>query len=105
MTANLPAATDSDLLHRYARQGDQAAFAELVHRHQAMVLGVATRRTGSNEMVIRAMLEACAQACRLCKEECQRHARMEHCRVCADACQRCEDACQGALATVGSGLH
>ena len=66
---------------------------------------VATRRTGSNEMVIRAMLEACAQACRLCKEECQRHARMEHCRVCADACQRCEDACQGALATVGSGLH
>jgi len=67
---------------------------------------VATRRTGSNEQVIRAMLEACAEACRLCGEECARHAeRMEHCRICADACRRCEQLCRDALATVGGGLH
>lgn len=67
---------------------------------------VATRRTGSNEQVIRSMLEACAEACRLCGEECARHAEhMEHCRICADSCRRCEQLCRDALATVGSGLH
>lgn len=59
---------------------------------------LATRRTGSNEEVIRKVLEACITACRLCGEECQRHASMhEHCRICADSCQRCEAACQSAL--------
>lgn len=57
-----------------------------------------TRRTGSNEEVIRKMLDACITACRLCGEECRRHAGMhEHCRVCAEACRRCETACQSAL--------
>jgi hypothetical protein len=57
-----------------------------------------TRRTGSNEEVIRKMLDACITACRLCGEECRRHASMhEHCRVCAEACRRCETACQSAL--------
>ena len=50
MIESLPAATDADLLQRYTRQQDQRAFAELVNRHQAMVLGVATRRTGDAEM-------------------------------------------------------
>jgi hypothetical protein len=59
---------------------------------------VATRRTGSNEEVIRHMLNACMEACRLCGEECERHAGMhEHCRVCAEACRRCEQACQQAM--------
>jgi len=64
---------------------------------------VATRRTGSNEEVIRLMLEACMTACRLCGEECQRHASMhEHCRICADACRRCEQACQQAMGSMGA---
>ncbi|MBP2314909.1 four-helix bundle copper-binding protein [Azospirillum soli] len=59
---------------------------------------VATRRSGSNEAVIRAMLEACATACRLCAEECEAHATMhEHCRICAEACRSCEDACRKAM--------
>jgi hypothetical protein len=59
---------------------------------------VATRRSGSNEIVIRTMLEACATACRLCAEECERHATMhEHCRICAQACRDCEDACRKAM--------
>jgi hypothetical protein len=55
---------------------------------------VASRRTGSNEAVIRQMLSACETACRLCAEECERHAGMHaHCRICAEACRRCERAC------------
>jgi hypothetical protein len=59
---------------------------------------LANRRTGSDEEVIRKMLDACITACRLCGEECQRHAgRHEHCRICADSCRSCEAACQRAL--------
>lgn len=62
---------------------------------------IAARRTGSNEIVIRASLEACAQACRLCAEECETHAgHHDHCRLCAEACRRCEQACRSAAATV-----
>jgi hypothetical protein len=57
---------------------------------------IATRRTGSDEEVIRRMLDVCAASCRLCGEECQRLARMEHCRICAEACKRCLQACEGA---------
>jgi hypothetical protein len=64
----------------------------------AVVGAIATRRTGSNEDVIRRVLQACEAACRLCAEECERHARQhEHCRVCAEACRRCERACREAL--------
>ena len=62
---------------------------------------VASRRTGSNEGVIRLTLQACAEACRLCAEECERHADMhEHCRICADNCKRCEAACREASGSI-----
>lgn len=65
------------------------------------VMHVATRRTGSNEPVIVALLEACALACRLCADECARHAQEhEHCRICADACTRCEQACREAIDSI-----
>ncbi|MBN1240901.1 MAG: four-helix bundle copper-binding protein [Gammaproteobacteria bacterium] len=55
---------------------------------------IATRRTGSNQDLIRSMLETLALACRLCGEECERHAsKHEHCRICAEACRSCEQAC------------
>lgn len=43
----------------------------------------------------RRLVEACADACRRCAEECERHAAMgmEHCGVCAEACRRCEETC------------
>lgn len=64
---------------------------------------IATRRTGSNEQLIRSMLEACALACRLCGEECARHAgEHEHCRVCAASCNRCETACRDALQSMAA---
>lgn len=51
-------------------------------------------RQASPELA-RAVLEACVLACRLCGDECERHAAMgmQHCRVCADACRECEQAC------------
>jgi hypothetical protein len=58
---------------------------------------IATRRTGSNERLIASMLQTCEEACRLCAEECERHAdRMAHCRICGEACRQCERACQDA---------
>jgi hypothetical protein len=57
-----------------------------------------TRRTGSNPQVLRATLELCAFACRVCAEECARHGEMhEHCRVCAEVCRACQKACHAAL--------
>jgi hypothetical protein len=62
---------------------------------------IATRRTGSNEILIQNMLESCALACRPCGEECESHAEEhQHCRICAEACRRCEQACHDARNTV-----
>jgi hypothetical protein len=59
---------------------------------------LANRRTGSNEEVIRKMLDACVTACRLCGEECHRHASKHgHCRICAESCRRCAETCDKAL--------
>lgn len=58
---------------------------------------VASRRTGSNQAVIRIALEACEAACRLCAKECDAHAPdHEHCRICAEACRDCAEACHAA---------
>jgi hypothetical protein len=62
---------------------------------------MASRRTGSNVEVLRAAVQACAEACRRCGDECESHAQMhEHCRICAETCKRCADACQAALEEV-----
>ena len=39
---------DAALLRRYAEEGSEAAFAELVHRHVDLVYGAALRRTGGD---------------------------------------------------------
>ena len=63
---------------------------------------VGIRRTGSNEPVIVATMQACAAACRVCAEECEKHAGMhEHCRICAEHCRRCEQACNEAVRSIG----
>jgi hypothetical protein len=69
----------------------------------AVIGAIASRRTGSNEEVIRLTIEACAEVCRHCGAECERHASMhEHCRVCAESCRRCEQACRDALSSMGA---
>jgi hypothetical protein len=60
-----------------------------------------SRRTGSNETLLRSMLDTCAQACGSCAEECERHATQhDHCRICAEACRDCEAACLEAAQTI-----
>jgi len=62
---------------------------------------VASRRAGTNEVIIKRMIETCQEACRLCGDECRKHAdRHEHCRICADACRSCEQACRDAAGTI-----
>jgi len=53
-----------------------------------------------NPELARAILQACVLVCRLCAEECERHAHMEHCRVCAMACRDCEQACERLLSAL-----
>ena len=61
---------------------------------------VAARRTGSNPGVVKAMLQACIEACEVCAGECERHDH-DHCRRCATMCRECADDCREALATLG----
>jgi hypothetical protein len=62
---------------------------------------VVSRQTATQATVVSRALESCREACRVCAEECERHAdHHEHCRICAEACRRCEQACGEALATV-----
>jgi Domain of Unknown Function (DUF326) len=58
-----------------------------------------SRQSAGDEQLMRTLVEACAQACRSCGDECERHAGMhEHCRVCAEACRECEQRCRELLA-------
>ncbi|CAL9614077.1 hypothetical protein SUDANB6_05708 [Streptomyces sp. enrichment culture] len=64
--------------------------------------GVLSRHTGYDANITRAIVQACATACKACGDECASHAEMhEHCRVCAEACRRCEQACNDLLAGLG----
>lgn len=62
---------------------------------------VLSRHTGYDANITRAVLETCAQACRACGDECERHGKHRHCAVCAQACRDCERACRDLLATLG----
>ena len=63
---------------------------------------VLTRQTGYDRDLTRAVVQACAQTCRVCGDECEGHARMhEHCRVCAEVCRRCQQVCEEVLAAIG----
>src|SRR5581483_5367932 len=62
---------------------------------------LASRRTGSNDLTLAQMLETCVTACRVCGDECERHASMhQHCRICAEECRRCQEACAQASASI-----
>ncbi len=61
------------------------------------------RRTAANAVLLHRMAETCAELCRTCAAECDRHAEEhEHCRLCAEACRTCETACQEAAMSLGA---
>ena len=53
---------------------------------------------GSNEQVLREMLELCASVCDECAAECEKHDH-EHCKLCAQMCRECAEDCR-----VGGGI-
>lgn len=61
---------------------------------------VVSRQTEYDANVTRPLLEACIAVCASCADECERHASMEHCRICAERCRECEQACQALLARI-----
>ena len=61
---------------------------------------LASRRTGSNERLLRAMLLTCQTACELCEHECSLHTEHSHCRICAEACRECRAACHDAAMSI-----
>lgn len=64
---------------------------------------VLTREVEFDAGIARAVVEACAVACRACADECERHAEhMEHCRVCAEACRDCERACNDVVTSLAA---
>lgn len=63
---------------------------------------VVSRQTEYDANITRAIVEACATACKSCADECERHGEaMAHCRICAESCQRCEQACRDLLDAIG----
>jgi hypothetical protein len=64
---------------------------------------VVSRQTQFEPELARVIVQACAQSCRLCGDECERHAdHHEHCRVCAEVCRRCEEACEELLSALAA---
>jgi hypothetical protein len=62
---------------------------------------VLSRQTEFVPELARVAVLACIEACRLCGDECERHARHhEHCRICAETCRQCEQACEEVLSAL-----
>jgi Domain of Unknown Function (DUF326) len=64
---------------------------------------VVSRQTEYDANVTRRILQACAQACKSCGDECEHHAQEgmgERFRVCAEQCRRCEQACDELLRAI-----
>jgi hypothetical protein len=57
-----------------------------------------SRQTGTNSELIESQVRACMDACRICGDECEKHApKMEHCKVCMESCRMTERACSQLL--------
>jgi hypothetical protein len=60
---------------------------------------LAVRRSGSNEAVLKDVLELCARVCEACAAECEKHDH-EHCKLCAQMCRECASDCRDAAASI-----
>lgn len=38
-------------------------------------------------------LKLCAEMCKRCAEECDKHTQLDHCKKCAEACRKCAEMC------------
>ncbi|MCW3090947.1 MAG: hypothetical protein JWP81_2016 [Ferruginibacter sp.] len=46
------------------------------------------------------LLKECAEVCKKCADECEKHRHMEHCEVCAEVCYKCAQECMDMQAIV-----
>ena len=58
---------------------------------------VLSRQTHWDHFTVGRLLQACTRICRLCAEECARHAHHRHCAICEQACRACVEACSALL--------
>lgn len=65
-------------------------------RDCADICALTARLVARGSMLASQLLNACAEACRLCGAECAEH-DIGHCQACAEACRRCANACQQAV--------
>lgn len=65
---------------------------------------IATRRTGHDRQLIRAILAVCIEACQRCASECARY-DTAGCRRCAELCLDCADDCLTALAGLNTEIR
>jgi hypothetical protein len=64
---------------------------------------ILSRQTTNSWALLRGQLQACVIACRVCAEECDRHADHHvHCRICAEACRDCAQKCTTMLRAMPS---
>jgi hypothetical protein len=65
---------------------------------------ILSRQTAFDPATARAALQACVQTCKVCGDECERHAQrgIAHCRTSMEACRRCEQVCKALLAPLPS---
>lgn len=64
---------------------------------------VLSRQTEPEAGLLRALLQACSEACRVCGVECEKHAsHHEHCRICAESCRHCAEACGHLMGAVAA---
>lgn len=67
---------------------------------------VLSRQTDVVPQLLRAQLESCAVACRLCMQECEAHSEMhQHCRICRSVCQNTEKICQELISRFSEGTR
>ena len=62
-------------------------------RQCADICQLAASYVASGAEATHILLEACAQVCALCADECEKHV-MDHCKRCAEACRRCAEECK-----------
>lgn len=61
----------------------------------AQMCGTTAAFVARNSMHAKHLLNACAEICTKCAEECGKH-EVQHCRECAEVCRRCAEACKAA---------
>ena len=62
---------------------------------------IGSRRSGTNEAVLRDMLELCARVCDACASECESHDN-PHCQLCAQICRETAEDCRNAAASISA---